>query len=233
MFDRLKKTLSLPSFLGSAEPTQSGQLLPDSPIFKWASSRGYSYIGGQGESFTMIGKIAEKAWKLECGPTSRDYISGNELRARAELEINEDIAVMVMNRSLKQVLEKRAYQMYTDTLQTVVEPNMPEEMRWLSTYPEVGWSGAPPQLWERYAIQAEERSHAIAWLTPALVDLLLSLPLTSSNGQLPFILMLLRGKAYLRTQYTSANLETLDHTALIFTAACESALGSLSLDIPV
>jgi len=45
--------------------------------------------------------------------------------------------------------------------------------------------------------------------------------------------MLLRGKAYLRMQYTPANMPTLEHAAIIFTSACESALAGLTTDIPL
>jgi hypothetical protein len=41
-------------------------------------------------------------------------------------------------------------------------------------------------------------------------------------------MLLLRGKAYLRMEYSPADLATLRHAALIFTSACESALGSLA-----
>jgi hypothetical protein len=43
----------------------------------------------------------------------------------------------------------------------------------------------------------------------------------------PFMVLLLRGKAYLRMEYTPANLLTLQHAALIFTTACEAALAGL------
>ena len=42
------------------------------------------------------------------------------------------------------------------------------------------------------------------------------------------MLLLLRGKAYLRMEYTPAELSTLQHAALIFTSACECALSELS-----
>ena len=43
--------------------------------------------------------------------------------------------------------------------------------------------------------------------------------------------MVLRGKTYLRMQYTPADMPTLEHAALIFTTACESAIAGLSNDI--
>lgn len=45
------------------------------------------------------------------------------------------------------------------------------------------------------------------------------------------MLMLMRGKVYLRIQYTPAGLLTLAHAALIFTRACESAVSGLTPDI--
>jgi hypothetical protein len=43
------------------------------------------------------------------------------------------------------------------------------------------------------------------------------------------MLLLLQGKAYLRMQYTPADLPTLQHAALVFTRACEAALAAPSL----
>ena len=43
--------------------------------------------------------------------------------------------------------------------------------------------------------------------------------------------MLLRGKGYLRMQYTPPNMPTLEHAARIFTSTCESAVAGLGADI--
>ena len=121
--------------------------------------------------------------------------------------------------------------MYTDTLQTTADPSLPEEMRWLAMYPEVGWDGLPPAFWARYAVLADRREHALAWLDSSLADLLMSWPEPAPNDQVPFMLMLLRGKAYLRMQYTPADMPTLEHATLVFTSACESAVSGLTTDI--
>ncbi len=225
MFDRLKKVF-----------TQTDKAL-DTPqmadaVSQWAGTQGFAYTGqGDGSAFALTGMIGNKPWKLERGRSSRDYIRGEELRARAELKVNDDAAVLIMNRPLKEALEKRAYEMYTDTLQTTADPSLPEEMRWLAMYPEVGWDGLPPAFWARYAVLADRREHALAWLDSSLADLLMSWPEPAPNDQVPFMLMLLRGKAYLRMQYTPADMPTLEHAALIFTSACESAVSGLTTDI--
>ena len=225
MFDRLKRVFSL----ARARPSP---LQTDSAVFEWANVQGLSYSGAQpANGFVLAGKIGNKPWKLELGRASRDYIAGEELRARADLKLHEDVSVLIMNRHLKETLEKRAYEMYTDTLQTTADPSLPEEMRWLAMYPEAGWNGLEPEFWKRYAVLAEKREQATAWLDPHLAELLMSWPEPAPNEQVPFILMLMRGKAYLRMQYTPADMPTLAHAVKIFTYACEAGLSGLTADI--
>lgn len=227
MFERLKKVFVQ---RGAATPTAASA----DPVSEWAGTQGFSFTGiGEGKGFALAGKIGGKAWKLERGRSSRDYIRGDELRARAELKVNDDASVLIMNRPLKDALEKRAYQMYTDTLQTTADPSLPEEMRWLAMYPEVGWEGPSPAFWKRYSVLADRREHALAWVDTHLAELLMSWPDPGPGTQIPFMLILLRGKMYLRMQYTPADMPTLEHAAQIFTCACEAALTGLAIDIPI
>ena len=230
MFDRLKKVFS-----ATDKPEAGPSALPAGPldaVGEWAKAQGFSYTGfGEGKGFSVAGEARNKPWKLERGRSSRDYIRGDELRARAELKVNDDAAVLIMNRALKEALEKKAYEMYTDTLQTTADPSLPEELRWLAMYPEVGWDGPSAEFWKRYAVLADQKEHAQAWLDQNLADLLMSWPEPSPDAQVPFMLMLLRGKGYLRMQYTPADMPTLDHATKIFTSSCESALQGLGADI--
>ena len=225
MFDRLRKAFS--QIVAPVSPPIAADV-----VSEWAGTQGFSYTGqGDGSGFALTGNVAGKPWKLERGKSSRDYIRGEELRARAEMMLSEDVSILIINRPLKQSLEKRAYEMYTDTLQTTADPSLPEEMRWLAMYPEAGWDSLPPAFWKRYAILAEHRDQALVWVDPRLAELLMNWPEPSPNEQVPFILMLLRGKAYLRMQYNPADMPTLEHAAHIFTYACASAASGLAADI--
>jgi hypothetical protein len=186
---------------------------------------GFSQRADGRGGYQMEGKIGDKPWRMEQGKPSRDFIKNSELRARAELGLREGVAVMVISRQLKNELDKRAFALYTDSLQTIVDPNLPEEMRWLSIYQEVGWEGLGNAFLNNYAILAEERETAMAWVSPELVSLLMAWP--EHNPAIPKILMVLRGKAYLRMQYTEGDLPTLEHATKVFTTACELALSSL------
>ena len=227
MFERLKKVFTQPD----ATPMQP--VVPD-PVSEWAGTRGIAFTGeGEGKGFVLEGKIGNKPWKLERGKSTRDYIVGDELRAKAALKLNDDVAVLIMNRPLKEALENRAYHMYTDTLQTTADPSLPEEMRWLAMYPEASWDSLRPDFWERYSVLAEKRAQALAWIDPHLGQLLTNWPKPAPDKQVPFILMILRGKAYLRMQYTPADIPTLEHAAKIFIYACESGVSGLTADILV
>ena len=205
--------------------------MPDA-VSMWASAQGFAYSSlGEGKGFSMTGQVGGRPWRLERGQPSREYIRGEELRARAELKVHDDVAVLIMNRALKEALEKQAYQRYTDTLQTIADPKLPEEMRWMAMYQEVGWDSLAPAFWERYSVLADQRAHALAWLDQNLAELLMAWPEPAPDAQVPFVLMLLRGKSFLRMQYTPADMPTLEHAALIFTSACESAISGLAPDI--
>lgn len=233
MFDRLKKAFS-GSPAPAREPEAPSSLLSArmGPVSEWAATQGLSFSAdGKGADFSLKGKVQGKSWRLEVGKPSRNYILGEELRARAELGVNEEAAVLLMNRPLKEALEKKAYSIYTDSLQTMADPSLPEELRWLSMYEEFGWDSLPSMFWDRYAVLADRRERALAWLDAGLAEQLLSWPPPGLSEHVPFVLFVLRGKAYLRMQYQPADMAILQHASTVFVSACESALGGLSTDL--
>ncbi len=236
MFDRLKRMFG---GTGVSAPA-SGFSSRDSVLFgDWAKSQGMAYTdgallptkGSYHNLFQLEGTVRQKHWRIECGPPGRDFIQGQELRARGELGILDSVSVVLMNRPLKGALEKRAYSLYTDSLQTAVDPKLPEEMRWLAIYPEVGWSDAPNLFFDRYAVLSGKREHAAAWIKGSLAHALMNWPPSGPSSQVPFVMMLLRGRCYLRMQFTGMDMATLQHTIALYVTACESALQNVSQDL--
>ena len=224
MFERVKRGL-FPA------PSKPGRRSASAAVSEWALRQGLAFSErGDGQGYSLTGTISGKAWKIECGAPSRDFVRGEELRARAELDLDGEVSVLVFNRPLKESLEKRAYRIYTNMLQTSVGPLLTEEMRWLAMYQEVGWASMTPAFWSRYSVLASRRDDAIVWLEPALSNLLLHWPEPAPQVTTPFMLMLLRGKVYLRMEYAPSDLPTLQHAAAIFTRACQSALNGLTID---
>jgi hypothetical protein len=225
MFDRIRKVFQREPKERDGESVSS--LSPHGPVSEWAASRGMSFsMAPLGHTASMHGKVGGHPWRMDLGKPTRDYIGGEELRARAELGVFDDVGALIINRPLKDALERRAYSMITDTLQTTADPRLPEEMRWLAMYDEIGWEGVPHAFWSRYAVLADKREHALAWVDNVLVDLMLDWPTPAPSAQVPFMIVVLRGKCYLRMQYQPAVTSTLDHATAVFTAACESALGA-------
>jgi hypothetical protein len=222
MFDRLKKAFQREhKERAESVPSHTGH----GPVSEWAASRGMTFSSGAlGTTVTMQGKVAGRPWKMELGRPSRDYIAGEELRARAELGLSEDVGAMIINRPLKETLERRAYSMITDTLQTTADPRLPEEMRWLAMYDEIGWDGPSEAFWARYAVLSDKREHAVAWVDEQLVKQLMAWPEPAPLAQVPFMIVLLRGKCYLRMQYLPAETPTLDHATEVFISACGNAV---------
>lgn len=227
MFDRIKKALSRQAREHRESQAPSSQLA-HGPMSEWAATRGFGFsVDGTGQGVTMEGMVGGKPWRLQVGQPTRAYIRGEELRARAELGVHDDVSVLVMNRPLKDALEKQAYQMYTDSLQTSADPRLPEEMRWLAMFDEVGWEGLPQAFWSRFSVLTDNKAYAVEWIAPELAQLMLDWPRPGPSPQVPMLILLLRGKAYLRMEYTPADLPTLEHASRVFQQACAVALESL------
>jgi hypothetical protein len=223
MFDRIKKAFSKEA-KEPLEPEGPSSQMARGPVSEWAATQGFAFSVDGSDGMALEGKVGGKPWRLQLGRPTRNYILGAEVRARAELGIQDDVAVLIMNRPLKEALEKKAYQIYTDQLQTSVDSTMPEEMRWLAMFDEVGWDSLPREFWTRYSVLTDRRSDALAWVDATLAGLIMDWPVPATSPEVPFMVLLLRGKAYLRMEYTPADLATLQHAALIFTSACEAAL---------
>ena len=232
MFERIKKAFSRASREDDKDTVGPPSQLAAGAMSEWASTRGFGFSSSEnGGNLGLEGKIRGRRWRMELGRPTRNLIRGEELRGRAELGVDEDAAVLVLNRTLKDALDKQAYSIYTDHLQTSVDPNLPEEMRWLAMYDEVGWEELPQAFWDRFAVLADRRENALAWIDATLAAALLDWPKPGPTAETPFMLMLLRGNGYMRMEYQPPNMATLQHAALIFTTACENALGGLSTPV--
>lgn len=235
MFQRFKKLFSSSS--AAAEESRNHE--ETEKLISWATAQGYELqfrtkpSAGKApvQGFVIDSQTEGKPWRLECGAPTRDFIKGEELLFRGELGVLDSVSAVVMSRPLKVQLEKRAFQLYTNSLQTTLDPKLPEEMRWLAIYQEAGWAGLPDAFWDRYAVLSGQREHAQSWLTPALTDSLLQWPLGGPTADVPFTLMLLRGKCYLRMQFADRDAMTVKHATKIFRLACQSALENVAQSV--
>lgn len=209
MFDRLKKV-----FAAAPSPAVDG----------WGQDRGLVFERlPRGDRLAWTGLVDGRAFRMESSPPSRDYIPQYELRLRVALGIPEDVSVMVLNRPLKQQLEARAYDSFTDTVKTTADLKQTEELRWLSMFGEVGWSSLAPDFWMRYAVLSDSREQAQKWLDAPLVAALMKLPLGPDGGQWPMLMSLTRGSLYLRTGHSRSEVSFLDYFHDLARTAAKSA----------
>ena len=90
MFERIKKAFQRDAKDRNDSPPSSQ--LSHGPMSEWAASRGMSFSSGMGSSVSMGGKVGGRPWKMELGRPTRDYIYKEELRARAELGVDDETA---------------------------------------------------------------------------------------------------------------------------------------------
>ena len=217
MFDKIKK-----AFTKDPQAGPGAQRDGSAGIAAWAARHGFAFSPA-GTGFALDGPVAGKPCRIEVGRSGRKYIEGNELRGRVDLGISPDVMLVLMNRPLKDALEKQAYSTYTDTLQTSIDATMPEEMRLLAMYEEVGWDSMPRVFWSRYALVADERANAVGWMDANLSQQLLEWPEPAPAADQPFLMMLQRGRVYLRMQNGPAQ-PSMQHVLQLLATAGENAL---------
>jgi hypothetical protein len=171
----------------------------------------------------MHGEVRGHPWKMELGRPKRDYIVGQELRGRAALNLRPHASVLLMNRPLLETLQRRAYGEFTDTLQTTVDPNLPEELRWIAMYDE-HLAIKSESFTNRYGVVSESAQAPAAWMSEGLARALMVWPKPQVTPQTPLLLMLLNGKVYLRMECGDADPAVIAHASLVLKAACEAAL---------
>lgn len=212
--------------LGSIKAFFANQRLgPDfSEIAAWAKRRGHAFKRERdGLGFVIDGELEGTPWRLEWGPPQRSYIEGHELRVRMELGLPPDLQMLLMSRQLMELLEKQAFEKFTENNQTEMGGATPEETRWLVMFPKISLAGSklPRGSFGGVSNLPHEGQ---AWLDGPLARALEGAAGTLLRHAPPLVLMTLRGRAYLRMQMAAAD-ETHVAAALgLFETACSEAI---------
>jgi hypothetical protein len=190
----------------------------------WAEARGARFAQTEeGDGFLIdepenpLGHL-----RIEWGPSQRAYIEGQELRVRWELGIHPELQMMVMERGLRDVLERAVFEAYTDTLQTRIDTDTPEEMRWLVMFAQMEqWRSKLAKA--RFTACSVTKEVATAWADGALSDALAlaSQDLVAANQ--PFVMLTQRGNLYLRTVAPEPNATMLQGIAKLAEVGAQEA----------
>jgi hypothetical protein len=178
------------------------------PISDWAQSRGGSFtLTEDGEGFLIEEPTnALGPLRVEWGMPQRDYIDGQELRLRQELRLLPDLQMLLIERELLDVLERAVFEAYTDTLQTRMDTDTPEEMRWLVMFSKAEqWKSKVAR--SRFSACAVTRELAEAWVNSSLGEALAVAAQDLVPAGQPFVMLTQRGNLYLRTRMTEPGIE--------------------------
>lgn len=211
--------------LGSLKRLFSGHGTgPDlNAVAGWARQAGHRYKRAKDdEGFIVDGSLDGKPWRMEWGPSQRSYIKGQELRLRMELGLPSDAQWMVLSRPLMEVLEKQAFELYTEVNQTQIDTASPEEVRWLVIHSKVNMGTLKP-LRASVAAVANVPSAGLAWIEGALAQQLERALAGPLADDVPFVMMTLRGRLYLRLALARPDLAAITGTLDLFQAAAVQA----------
>lgn len=221
MFERLRNLAN--RIAGSASDDSVATAMQ---LSQWAKGQGWAFaFQGEPAQFHLGGLVAGQPWRMESGA----YIHGTELRARADLHVVPEVALMVISRALKEELEGRVYGAITDTLQTAVDDSLPQEMRWLAIYEELHWPELPASFARLFAVVGDCADHGQHWVNAAVVSRLLMERVPAERVQAPLLLMLADGKVSLRMQTTPRHLHDLQYATALLTTAAAVAVQNLPL----
>lgn len=140
-------------------------------------------------------------WRLEWGPAQRSFMSSHEFRVRLELPELPDMQAMVLDRPLLARLDHEVYQQFTDSVQTRLDAETPEEMRWLAMHLKLNPNQMGTVLRDRYGAVGSDAPWLARWLAGPLAQALKKradlMPIEAVSTE-PFILRLARGKILIR-----------------------------------
>lgn len=195
-----------------------------SEVSAWAKRRGHAFKRARdAEGFAIDGALDGKAWRLEWGPPQRPYIAEHELRIRMELGLPADLQLLLLSRPLLEALERQTYEQFTQNNQTEMGDTTPEEMRWLVMFPKIELRTSKA-VRARFGGVSSLPGEGLAWIEGPLANLLVK----ASRGMLvnepPFVLMILRGRAYLRLQLMTADVDDITEALGLFETAATEAL---------
>ena len=168
----------------------------------WAKEHGWALK----RAMTLDGWVMEDAqahpgWRIEWGPAQRAFMGSHELRIRVELAHSPDVQALVLDRPLLARLDRELYEQITDSIQTRLDDETPEEMRWLAMYAKLSPNAMGVALRDRYGAIGDDPDWVSRWLEGAPGQALRRHADTIAVERVavePFVLRLARGQLVIR-----------------------------------
>jgi len=187
-------------------------------VDEWARAGGHVFKRAREGSGFVVEASGDMGWRLEWGPSQRDYITGSELRLRGELRTDTDLQLLAISRLLKDALERQVFEEFTEGLQTRIDTATPEEMRWLVMFPKFT-SPESRELREHFGAVGNMPEAVPAWLQGPLSDKLLESARTWLAREDRLVIIVQRGRVTLRTAMAQPDIARMDAVVSLFAVA--------------
>ena len=165
-------------------------------------------------------------WRIEWGPAQRSFMSSHEFRIRFEVAQNSDVQALVLDRPLLARLDHEVYAQFTDNVQTRLDEETPEEMRWLAMHAKLSPNQMGVALRDRYGAISNDAPWVSRWLAGGIASALKRraevMPIEAVSAE-PFILRLARGQVVIRQSASAPRVQVLE-TCIAVAVAVEEAL---------
>ncbi len=189
----------------------------------WCESSGWTMRGiREQQGFVIDTRAGELEGRVEWGPSQRRYLGSHELRLRGELAMGPQMHALVMPRPLMDSVEGELFSQIVGQVQTRLDEDTPEEMRWLAMSPRLG----PGLLGELKAHYAGVSSHVpwlSHWLRGPLGERLLQRATGPAELAPPFALIAHRGRLTLRVALPEPDVASVQASLALFDLALAQA----------
>jgi hypothetical protein len=187
----------------------------------WTLKRSIAHDG-----WAMDHNPRHAGWRIEWGPSQRSFMSSHEFRIRFEVALNSDIQALVLDRPLLARLDHEVYAQITDSVQTRLDEETPEEMRWLAMHAKLTPNQMGPALRDRYGAISNDTAWLSRWLAGPLAAALHPradvMPIEAVSAE-PFLLRLARGQVVIRQSASVPRTQVLQ-TCVAVAEAVDEAL---------
>jgi hypothetical protein len=197
------------------------------PVLTWPDVRAWCDSSrlaweplGDGKGFSVESRSGPLAWRLEWGRPERLYVRGRgELRMQADLGLPPELHLMVLDGPLQRTLERAVLDQIAGAADSRPDPHMPEEMRWVVSFPRLALQQAIswPAGLEAFASHQE---WLLGWVGGPLARALGTSP---AYGQSPLVLLIGGGRLQLRTGLDEPTPERLQAWRALFECAMHEA----------
>ena len=174
----------------------------------WTMKRTIAHDG-----WAMSHNAAHPGWRIEWGPSQRGFMSSHEFRIRFDAAVPPELQALVLDRPLLARLDHEVYQQFTDSVETRLDDETPEEMRWLAMHAKLSPNQMGLLLRDRYGAIATDRDWVSAWLAGPVGEALKTraeaMPIEAVSAE-PFLLRLARGQVTLRQAAVAPRVATLE-----------------------